>query len=31
MSDVAAFLLGGAAHAGDGESVVLQVSRSFVE
>lgn len=30
MTAVAAFLLGGVAHAGDGESLVLQVSRSFV-
>lgn len=30
VSDVAAFLLGGVAHAGDGESPVLQVSRSSV-
>lgn len=30
VGDVAAFLLGGVAHSGDGESVVLHMSRSFV-
>lgn len=30
VSDVAALLLGWVAHAGDGESLVLQVSGSFV-